>query len=96
MNIFDGKDGRSDGKKDGYSLEILSQGELINIFVSGDFGTGKVRIQKFYIEGGEFRSTAATWTEPDCFQGLIVKPGDRFRLLIEGANAATSIEAEVY
>ena len=95
MNIFDGGTGRSDGTADGVSTEITGDGKLVNIFVSGEFADAKVTIQKFVETSQAFADTAAIFTKQDIFQGLIVRPGDRFRLNIENSTSTTALVAEV-
>ena len=95
MNIFDGGTGRSDGTTNGASTEIIGEGRLVNIFVSGDFASATVTIQKYVETSAAFADTAAVFTKQDIFQGLIVRPGDRFRLNIDNASASTALVAEV-
>ena len=95
MNIFDGQNGRSDGTSNGASQDITGNGNLVNVFVSGTFGGASVTIQKFVHTDNDYASTSAVFTSADIFQGLMVRPSDRFRLVISGATATTALIAEV-
>ena len=95
MNIFDGNNGNTNGKTNGTSAELTGDGNLVNIFVAGDFDGASVEIQKYVYASNSFASTAAVFTEADVFQGLMIRPSDRFRLRIVGAGSGTHLYAEV-
>lgn len=95
MNLFDGKNGNTDGTSDGPSVHITGDGGIKNIYVSGSFDGATVTLQRFSSTLNNFGDTGAFWDQPDEFQGLIVKPGEKYRLLIASSGGSTNIIAEV-
>lgn len=92
MNLFDGKDGKSDGTKDGYSSAIPSG--IKSVAVHGVFDGATVSIQRYSEEIGGWFMTQAEWTISDVFQGLEVESGAKYRLIISKAGGSTKLYAE--
>ena len=95
MNIFDGKDSHSDGKGNGPSATITSNGRSVNILVGGTFGPARVTLAKYYETLNKFFNTKAVWDGPNEFQTLGCHVGDKYQLVIESADSSTDIFAEV-
>ena len=95
MNIFDGKDGNSNGTEDGHSADIRSEGSFVNIYVGGTFGTAKVTLFRYSTHTGQFEPTAAVWKNANELQQLSLKVTECYRLEISGKDASTDIFAEV-
>lgn len=93
MSLFDGKNGRSDGTKNGVSTSLPSGNR--NLAVHGEFGGATVTLSRYSPASDSWFDTQATWTAPDVFQGLIVSSDAKYRLEIDGATSTTSIIAEV-
>lgn len=95
MNLFNGESGISDGSADGVSAEITGDGSRLNIYVAGVFDSASITLQRFSEHLSDFGDTSAIWTQPDEYQGLTVKPGERYRLIIDSAGGSTNLFAEV-
>lgn len=93
MSLFDGKNGNSDGTKNGVSSSIPSGTR--NLAVHGEFGGATVTLSRYSKASDSWFDTQATWTAPDVFQGLSVSSDARYRLEIDGATPTTNIVAEV-
>lgn len=93
MSLFDGKQGRSDGTKDGISSS-LPTGKR-NIAVHGAFDGATVTLQRYSKASDSWFDTQASWTSSDVFQGLDVTSDAKYRLDIDSAGAGTNIVAEV-
>lgn len=94
MNLFDASAGVTDGTQNGNSVEIVGSGGPVDIFVSGVFDGAAVTLQRFSKVKSAFMPTGAVWTDSDEFQGLIVRPGEKYRLQLSNAGAGTSLIAE--
>ena len=95
MNIFDGQDGRSNGKQDGYSTRITSRGESVNIYVGGEFGPAQVTLYRYSEVKQRFEPTGAVWKNANELQSLSLKNTEVYRLDISGSDSTTDIFAEV-
>ncbi|MGL4638556.1 MAG: hypothetical protein ACRCVX_02340 [Shewanella sp.] len=93
MNLFDGRNGHSDGAKNGPSSTIPS-GER-TIAVHGEFDGAIVSLMRYSSETDRWFATQATWDASDVFQGLVISGGVLYRLEIASAGANTKLVAEV-
>lgn len=93
MSLFDGKNGRSDGTKNGYSSSLPTGNR--NIAVHGTFDGASVTLSRYSQALSSWFETQAVWSDSDVFQGLEVSRDAKYRLEITGVGASTNIVAEV-
>lgn len=93
MSLFDGKNGRSDGTKNGVSSSLPSG--IRNVAVHGEFGGATVTLSRYSEASNSWFDTQVTWTSSDVFQGLQVSRDAKYRMEIDGATSTTNLIAEV-
>lgn len=93
MSLFDGKNGRSDGTKDGESSSIPAGNRVVA--VHGVFDSATVTLMRYSAASKTWFPTQAVWSNPDVFQGLVVSGEAKYKLQIDGSTSNTKIVAEV-
>lgn len=85
--MFDGIDGRSNGKVDGLSQEITGDGLYVDIVLTGEFGGATVKLQQYDNAQQQWIDTLYDWDDEGNITGLTVVDGARFRLSLSSAQA---------